>query len=248
MMIISISCSNINRNEKVQENEEESEWNKIKNSSDFCMFFDFALKTKDSTLLNQCIDTLDELILAKQDLVLHYYEFYDFDNDSFIKKIAFEDLRNKNVDYWKRNAFLFKIDSFNQVTAFYRDSLIQNYCSELLYLFETKKISNHFPEVINLSYKGRDYYSKKLVIFIETQTYSDKTNNKPLWLTIFTIITEVKNTVDMVKQNKAIELYNTGYKELNSERRNIIDGVIPLWVSIYFRPFSIPPSPNLQDK
>lgn len=52
----------------------------------------------------------------------------------------------------------------------------------------------------------------------------------------------------MVKQNKAIELYNTGYKELNSEQRNIIDGIIPLWVNICFRPFSIPPSPNLQDK
>ena len=104
-MIISISCSNINRNEKVQENEEESEWNKIKNSSDFCMFFDFALKTKDSTLLNQCIDTLDELILAKQDLVLHYYEFYDFDNDSFIKKIAFEDLRNKKRGLLEKKCF-----------------------------------------------------------------------------------------------------------------------------------------------
>lgn len=235
---------------ETESNQDTKEWNKIKNSSDFATFFNFALNVADTALFNKSIDSLEETTPTNSNDVLHYIEHYVEESDSMAKTIALEDLSGKCVCYRERNMLIIITNKYDSIKAYYNQSLLEDYRNELYNIFESNEISLNFPGVSTITYDGKEYLSRRLGVFIYTSLYSDSLETKDSWKDIIYVVKDIEKTIEISREKKSNKLFNIEYNKLNKKRKNLIDRLVPLVINIYIdRPllFLPPPMPNKED-
>ena len=220
------------------------EWVFVKDSADFDLFFNFALKVKDSILYAQCIDSLEKYQPKKECLILSYRNYYNQKTDSIVlQKFSIEDLCHIEINYKTNNVLVINIDDNNQVETYHIDDYYQNYKDVLKYLYLTEENNFPNPDIRTFQYSGIELKAKHIGVFIHSKRLPDTLSKKTSWnkliietKNIFEIISEIKNI-------KALEIYNSSFNELNSEEKSIINISVPTIINIYFYIEQIPPPP-----
>lgn len=250
ILLLIYSCSTTNT--------ENENWKKVRNSSDFATFFNFAIGLKDTCILSECIDSIEKYKPKKGG---RFYLQYENKTDSVLsinRKFILEDLNNGYVsDPIIRNYLFVTIDKQDSVKTIYIDEKCQDYNQKLIELFNSNKISERQPLTEEISFQNKVFVKRDICIFISTNIfpisslYSDNNNDtltiKTSWQKLITVTTELLSTINQIKNNQSVEIFNTEYLDLTNEKKTFIDELIPTNIEILFVDLSElkPPPPPL---
>ena len=77
--------------------------------------------------------------------------------------------------------------------------------------------------------------------------YSDTLSSKERWLPLFNKITEIRNEYNLERESFSKKLWQIGYNELDSLKKEQVKEKIPINMLIFFYNPNSPPPPSLGD-
>jgi hypothetical protein len=170
----------------VIEIDEYGEWSNIKDSADFTALFNFALLTNDSTLYNNCIDSLEKYKPERSCNFMVYLHFReknsdrDYYNKLYKGKFFLEDC-NTHIDYYIQNVVLYAVDQYDSAHTYYYDNKYDNYESLVNSLLDTISESPNLPDYkIYRIYGDRVYRVRKFLTAIHCKMFPDTLSKKLL--------------------------------------------------------------------
>ncbi len=224
-----------------------TEWIKIKDSADFGSFYNFALNVNDTTLLHRCVDSLEKYKPTEPCIILRYYDYFDSDADSLIHgDFALEDQCGWYIDYLQRNLLKIIINRYDTVRVEYLGLRMDDYKKALFSLHDTTETTPYLPQVKMVNYQSQTYLERKLGTFIYAHMSPDSMGFKTSWKRLILVTKEVLQTINEVKDKKALVIFGSPYKDLIIEQKALIDELVPTFINIYFVDstfFRIPPPP-----
>jgi len=233
--LILTGCSKSNSDEK---------WDKIKNKSDFSLFFQYAISTDNDKKLETCIDSLKKYMPKEPFKILRYYNYYSSYSDSNYYSNFFVEYQGYNeVDYCYRDILKIEINVNDSVRTIYLGKEIEDFSKSIISLFDTSSISENLPRYYYIPFENEKYIQRNLGVFIRTTMYPDTLNNKTSWNKLIEVTKEVLETVDILKNKKSLRIFNRGYSEINKREKELINELVPTFINIYFSLKEIPKPP-----
>jgi hypothetical protein len=230
----------------------DTEWNEIKDKSDFSLFFQYAIATDNTEFLNSCNDSLTKYKPSRDCEILRYYNYYNTYQDStYYHNFFIENQCDVNIDYYYRDILVIEINENDSLRIIHQGEELKSWKSSLISFFDTTSTSEYLPRYDLIEYNNEKYMQRHVGVFIYNQMYPDSLPNKSSWNKLIQVTKEVLNTIDKIKNNKAEKIFGVKLSELNNEKRKFISDLIPTFLNIYFylsEPPSIPPPPPLTSK
>nr|WP_320000024.1 hypothetical protein [uncultured Draconibacterium sp.] len=222
------------------------EWNEIKNKSDFNLFFNYAITTDNTRILQNCIDSLEKYKPQKYCEILRYYDYYISHRDTTHYSDFFvENQCDVNIDYYYRDILNIEINENDSVKTLYLGELA-NYTIFLRSLYDTASTDENLPRYEYLEYKGKKYMQRDVGVFIYNRMWPDTLAQKTSWHKLIHVTKDVLSTFQKVKNDKSEKIFNKDFNALTIKEKKFIKDLVPEFINIYFylnEPPRIPPPP-----
>ncbi len=227
IILFLISCS---------PNKDKTEWNKIKDLSDFRAFFNYSIKTKDSANLKLCIDSLEKYKPSENCIILHnlykYKPVKDSVNCSVFKQA---DLCNEYLEYDKdRNIVRVYINENDSLIVRCQSQDYSNLRDLLITLHNIKEVSFDVPERWSVEYENKKYYQHVIAVIICCRMLPDSLERKTSWNGLINTTKNILNAIDSVKNIKTKTIFNTQYIKLANDKKLLIDRISRTHIEIFF--------------
>ena len=223
------------------------EWNKIKDKSDFSLFFQYAISTDNTVFLNSCLDSLKKYKPKKYCEILRYFNYYANYTDSIHYSNFFvENQCDDDIDYYYRDILVIEINENDSVRTLHLGEDLKSFESSLISFYDTTSTSESLPRFDWIEYNNEKYLQRNVGIFIYNKMYPDSLTNKSSWNKLIQVTKGVLNTIDKIKDKKAENIFGAKLNELDNEKRKLFSDLVPTFINIYFylsEPPKIPPPP-----
>lgn len=227
-------------------NQDDVEWKRIKNSSDFGAFFNFALKVTDPITFKDCADSLEKYKPRESCIILLYTNYYNLENDSLIyEDFELEDQCGIIYDYKRRNIIFISIDKYDSVKTHYLDSTNLDYKSILISLHDTNDITYELPEAYVITYDDEEYLQRIVVTVINSQMLPDTVDKTTSWGKLIEITKGILSTTEEIKDRKSSLIFDLPYNELLDDQKIFVDKLVPTLIEIHFDNYLLLPPPPL---
>jgi len=240
VLIFILSCKTSNK--------EIDNWNKINNEKDFSLFFNFALETKNVSLLSDCIDSLEKYKPETKYFILRYLDYFNKYADTVqTYKFYLEDLSTHHYDIKERNAVMINLNKSDTIVTVYSNAKYPDFKQLIVTLFDTSGISYNLPEFEMVIHDEKEYLGRKLVVFINSGLSNVEKNSKSNWETLIRECQNVILAFDEAREFKSQKVFGESYSNLTGSEKKFIINLVPINIIIhlYYSFVEVPPPPPL---
>jgi len=208
-------------------------WDVVKNLDNFSMFFTFAMETKNDSLLNICIDSLNYNLPASNNYELHIFPSYSPSGTKSFISCDLHEVSGIHCCDW--NCFItMELPRDKPLRTTYIGKRIESYSRFINEVYLSDSVSENFPPYMKVEWNETTIKKRRFFVRLDCEFQKNRNTSKFYWKKVLVQINELLKQFTKIKETISMQLYHVPYPLLDIEKRRVVDERSKYYFTIKF--------------